>query len=80
MPQERDALRKELEAALDASRVAQARAEVAEVEADARVQAMASSLEEERLARQRAVDECRRMSQQVAASISREQVLLLAVK
>ena len=53
-----------------------ARAAVGEVEAEARVQAAAAAVEEERTARQRAVDDCKRMAQQVQAGIVREQVRL----
>ena len=72
--QERDALRVEAEAAMVACRQASQRAEVAEVEADARVQALTAALEEERVARRRSLDENRRLSEQIQAGLAREQV------
>jgi hypothetical protein len=65
--------RVEAEAAVEASRLVKERLQHVEAEADARLSALESELLAERGARQRAVDECRRLSEQVACSIAREQ-------
>ena len=54
--------RVEAEAAVEASRLVKERLQHVEAEADARLSALESELLAERGARQRAVDECRRLS------------------